>query len=318
MRRALAALAVLAALPHLAGPAKALDLSLPGNPTLSRELREDYTTYFVPVGPWQVGAIPKVEVEGGLIQQAWRLEAQGLTTLQMMAPLRDQVQQAGYTVLFDCAGQECGGFDFRFNTRVMPAPDMFVDLFDYRFLSARRGDGNEQTDYVTLLASRAGGTGYVQVIQVFPGGTTGQEVNVEAGQSVERPARPGPAAPLDRALVEKGHVVLSDLEFETGSSSLGPGPFASLDALAAFLRDDPARRVALVGHTDTVGGLESNVALSRRRAASVLERLVSDYDIPRGQLEAGGMGYLSPLASNLTPEGRETNRRVEAVLLNTE
>ncbi|MCR9113710.1 MAG: OmpA family protein, partial [Rhodobacteraceae bacterium] len=39
---------------------------------------------------------------------------------------------------------------------------------------------------------------------------------------------------------------------------------------------------------------------------------------PRQQLEAGGMGYLSPLTTNLTPEGREANRRVEAVLLNTE
>ena len=30
------------------------------------------------------------------------------------------------------------------------------------------------------------------------------------------------------------------------------------------------------------------------------------------------MGYLAPIAPNLTPEGREANRRVEAVLISTE
>ena len=92
----------------------------------------------------------------------------------------------------------------------------------------------------------------------------------------------------------------------------------SLQALAAFLRADPARRVTLVGHTDTVGALDRNIALSKRRAASVLERLVSAHGVPRAQIAAEGMGYLAPIASNLTPEGREANRRVEVVLLNTE
>jgi len=80
---------------------------------------------------------------------------------------------------------------------------------------------------------------------------------------------------------------------------------------------DESRRVALVGHTDAKGGLETNVALSQRRAASVLERLAGRYKVPRVQMESNGMGYLSPVANNTTREGRDANRRVEAVLLNT-
>jgi OOP family OmpA-OmpF porin len=74
-------------------------------------------------------------------------------------------------------------------------------------------------------------------------------------------------------------------------------------------------RVALVGHTDATGSLDANIALSRKRAASVKDRLVRAYGIAVSRLDAEGMGYLAPIASNLTQAGRDANRRVEAVLL---
>jgi len=49
-----------------------------------------------------------------------------------------------------------------------------------------------------------------------------------------------------------------------------------------------------------------------------LERLVSVFDVPRSQLEAEGVGYLTPIATNLTDKGREQNRRVEVILTSTE
>ncbi len=73
----------------------------------------------------------------------------------------------------------------------------------------------------------------------------------------------------------------------------------------------------LLEDTDADGDLALNVALSKRRAASVLERLVSDYNVARRQLQAEGVGYLAPIANNLTEVGREANRRVELVLLST-
>jgi OOP family OmpA-OmpF porin len=64
--------------------------------------------------------------------------------------------------------------------------------------------------------------------------------------------------------------------------------------------------------------LAGNIALSKRRAGSVLERLVTDYAASRQQLEAQGMGYLSPIQNNRTIEGREANRRVEAIITSTQ
>ncbi len=93
--------------------------------------------------------------------------------------------------------------------------------------------------------------------------------------------------------------------------------FDSLRQLSDYLKERPDARIALVGHTDAVGALDSNIALSRRRAASVVRRLVDKYGVPRTQITADGVGYLAPRASNQTDAGRALNRRVEVILTST-
>ncbi len=298
------------------GQTSAVDLSMPGAAVLTRELVEEAGSYRLPVGPFRDGVIRTLKVEGRIVQQAWRIDAQGMTTLQILAPLRDQLVAAGFNILFECAAAECGGFDFRFDTRVMAAPDMFVDLLDYRFVSARRDGANGAGDYVSLLVSRSGARGYVQVIHTGDA-QIGVMQQAQAGTSAPS-GTPPVDLPMDQALLRAGHVIFSDLEFETGSAALGQGPVASLQALADFLAEDDSRRVALVGHTDSVGGLDPNVDLSRARATAVMTRLIEAYGVRPEQLEARGVGYLAPIASNRTAAGRDANRRVEAVLLNTD
>jgi OOP family OmpA-OmpF porin len=118
-------------------------------------------------------------------------------------------------------------------------------------------------------------------------------------------------------LEDLGHVVLSDLDFVSGAVSLGNGPLASLDAVAAYLIANPSRQITFVGHTDATGPLDVNIALSRRRADAARSYVVAR-GVPADQVAADGVGFLSPRASNLTPAGREANRRVEAVLISTQ
>ncbi|WP_294608403.1 OmpA family protein [uncultured Roseovarius sp.] len=312
MRRWLA-LVVTLCLPHSGG---ALELTLPGNAVMSAEVVQEADTYFLPTGPFENGTQPRQRLDGRVTQQAWRFTGQGLTTLQVLAPLRATLEAAGWQVLFECSDQDCGGFDFRFNTPILPAPDMFVDLFDFRYLAARR-EGSPP-EYAALVVSRAGETGYVQISHITEAG--GAMLQTAPGGSVEKDTKGDApnADPLAQALLEQGHAVLRDLEFASGETTLGPGPYASLLALAEFLNADPARRVALVGHTDSVGALDANSALSRARARAALERLVTVHGVASAQLEAEGLGYLAPIASNRTPAGREANRRVEAVLLDSQ
>lgn len=300
-------LAATLAVAPVAAPAQGLTL-----PTGARQLSERVSPragYALPTGPFADGAVPARGFEGRVARRTWRLGG-GPTPLQIMAPLRDQVVADGYEILFQCDARACGGFDFRFGTEVVPAPDMHVDLRNYRFLSAIRGDA----EALSLLVSSGENAAHVQVIQVIPVEAAPLAV-APAGEASPTP-KTGSESDLLSAFLGEGHVVLSDLDFATGAARLGDGPFASLATLAGFLRDNPEARIAVVGHTDTVGGLADNIALSRRRAGAVRERLIEAYDIAAGRIEAEGTGYLAPVASNRTPEGREANRRVEAVLLN--
>lgn len=302
-----------------AAPLLAEALALPSNARLTREVIKSAASYSAPVAPYSAGLLPVFEVQGRVTKQAYRIPQQGITPQQILTPIEASLAEAGFDPLFKCQDRFCGGFDFRFSTDVLPAPDMFVDLFDYIFLTARRmPEGGTASEYITLLVSRDSTAGYVQIIQVTPEGAT--PLTTARGEALvaERQPTAQQTGPIGTRLETQGHAVLSDLTFETGSSDLGQGSFASLEALATYLKDNPNRKVALVGHTDTVGSLAGNIALSKRRATSVMQRLSTAHGIPATQMEAEGMGYLSPVVSNLTPEGREANRRVEAVLLSTE
>ncbi|WGW04891.1 OmpA family protein [Tropicibacter oceani] len=304
-------LAALVAL--LAGPTLAQDLALPQGAALTREFEKNPGAYDLPVGPWTIkGGLPTRRVEGAISTQSWRIEGSGLTPLQIIAPLREQLVEAGYDIVLDCVARACGGFDFRFATLVLPAPQMFVDLTDFHALSAVSADGSA----VALLASRDATSAYLQIIRAGAV-ATGSAVTATAAPVKATTAAAAPQGVAGQ-LESQGHAILRDLVFETGSSSLAEGAIGSLDAIAAYLAANPARRVLFVGHTDAVGSLEGNQALSRKRAMSAVAYLRNRHDIPENQVGADGVGYLAPVASNLTAEGREANRRVEAVLIPVE
>jgi len=111
----------LLALGLAAGGAAALELSLPGGARLNAEAVADPGSYALPVGPWAEGAVPVIRAEGTVTRQGWRVPGQSLTTLQILAPLRAQLEAEGFEIAFECEAQGCGGFDFRFSTEVLPA-----------------------------------------------------------------------------------------------------------------------------------------------------------------------------------------------------
>ena len=74
----------------------------------------------------------------------------------------------------------------------------------------------------------------------------------------------------------------------------------------------------LVGHTDASGGFEANLRLSRLRAESVRQALLSIQGVVPDQVQAEGIGPLAPRVTNLTEEGRRQNRWVEVMVTSTE
>lgn len=309
-------LATTAALAPLSAMAQLLDM--PNGATRTGEKQEQLSSYRLPIGPWQNDQIQTIWAEGEVTQEAWQIKGEGLTTLQILTPMRQQLEDDGYDILFQCDAETCGGFDFRYATDVLPEPEMHVDLGDFRFLSAQRM-GPDQPEYISLMVSRSALRGFVQVIRV--GSPLGDATTLN-GASSKSPdamaAAPALATPLGTSLEKKGRAVLADLSFSTGSAQLEGGEYPSLDALATYLLANPDRTVMLVGHTDAEGTLDGNIALSRKRAQTVMRRLIDVFAVPASQIKAQGVGYLAPLTSNLTDDGRTKNRRVEVILTSTQ
>ena len=311
MQNVFKAVVLWAVLPSLA---HGLTLDLPA-PVLAEESRsESFGSYALPLAPFDGQAVPARSVEGALDQRVFQLDAPDLTTLAVLDPLRAQILAAGYEVLLDCETEGCGGFDFRFGTEVMPEPDMHVDLGDFRFLSAEKGE-----EAISVLVSRSASSAYVQITRVGPApapvALQGESVDLD----VEVPrALPAPVTgDIGAALDQSGAVVLEDLVFASGAAALAEGDYASLAGLAAWLEANPDGTLALVGHTDASGSLAANIALSQRRAEAVAQALVDAYGVEAGRISAEGVGFLAPRATNQTEAGRQKNRRVEAVVTST-
>lgn len=135
----------------------------------------------------------------------------------------------------------------------------------------------------------------------------------EAGPDNSDPKLRG--CPPSVRLEGKQIVILEQVRFQTGSHIILPESDGLLSQVASVLNGHPEiTRIAIDGHTDDVGQLKANLALSRRRAASVLRWLV-DHGVDERRLEARGFGPRRPIAPNSTPEGRAKNRRVEFQIL---
>jgi outer membrane protein OmpA-like peptidoglycan-associated protein len=301
----------------LATPVAALTLDLPADVLGEQNRSEVPGSYALPIGAFDGSAVPSRVMEGALDQRAFQLDAEGLTTLAVLAPLREQVTAAGYDIVFECEARSCGGFDFRFGTDVMPEPDMHVDLSDFRFLSAVSGK-----EAVSILVSRSARSAYVQITRIAAAPLTPSQQSTKIDLPDELTAPIVPEAVPDAigvagALDQVGVAVLDDLVFDSGSATLADGDYASLAAVAGWLQANPDGTVALVGHTDASGSLAGNIALSERRAEAVAEVLIDTHGADRAQVIAKGVGFLAPRATNQTDEGRQRNRRVEVIVTST-
>ncbi len=112
----------------------------------------------------------------------------------------------------------------------------------------------------------------------------------------------------------EGKAVFYGIYFNTGQAMLLPESAASLVEIAKFLKLNPNQQVYIVGHTDNVGDLAQNQALSKDRATAVTTELTAKYGVNKGQVTAQGVGSLAPVASNAAEAGRAKNRRVEMII----
>ena len=104
------------------------------------------------------------------------------------------------------------------------------------------------------------------------------------------------------------------VEFATDSAEIQTRYNDEVNTVGEYMKKYPTTTALIEGHTDNVGNPEHNMRLSQQRAENVVTYLVDNFGIDRSRLSAKGYGSTRRIAYNNTPEGRQKNRRINAVI----
>jgi outer membrane protein OmpA-like peptidoglycan-associated protein len=137
------------------------------------------------------------------------------------------------------------------------------------------------------------------------------EINVVEEKPFQASIEPPKEDALKAALDKDGHVALY-INFDFAKATLKPDAQPVIAQVQALLKDNPALKLSIDGHTDNIGSDDYNQKLSTQRAATVVETLAKS-GIAADRLKSAGFGASKPTADNTTSEGRGKNRRVELV-----
>ncbi len=116
-------------------------------------------------------------------------------------------------------------------------------------------------------------------------------------------------------LITEGKLVTRGILFDVNSDKIKPESYGVLKEIGTVLKENPAVKVKIIGHTDSDGDDAKNLDLSKRRAASVKNALSAEFGIEAARMETDGKGETQPSDPNTTPQGKANNRRVEFVKL---
>ena len=115
----------------------------------------------------------------------------------------------------------------------------------------------------------------------------------------------------DRVLSD-GKIIVNGIKFDTNKASLKTESMGPINKIYELMQKQPDLNFSVEGHTDSDGGDEANMTLSKARGKAVMDKLI-EMGIASNRLKSTGFGESKPLDNNSTPEGKANNRRVEFV-----
>lgn len=182
------------------------------------------------------------------------------------------------------------------------AKDESAAHFAYLSTQMARIAGQRAQEQVALRRIRAGETERQQIL-----------LSARENEANQAPAQ---LEDIRVSQTSRGIVLtLDDVSFDTGRAQLKPAVQRSLDQIAAFLSDNPERRVQIEAFTDSEGTNDYNIELSQTRADAVAMAII-ERGIDADRVRALGYGEAFPVASNADERTRQRNRRVEIIVSN--
>ncbi|USH04731.1 DUF4892 domain-containing protein [Grimontia kaedaensis] len=238
-----------------------------------------------------------VALDGKITDIGYKLPRQ-YSEYEAFANYQSALSKLGFIPQFRCEGKECGDED-----KLHEGLNTLIHI------------GNEKDQFYGLYKlDRPEGNVYAMVYVIgFSGGLWG-ELRVIEETELKDDRLVIDLEGLTDKIAQTGHVALDGLLFEFDSDQMLPESKAVINTLATYLKAHPDWKFYVVGHTDDKGSESYNQKLADERAKSVVKVLTSEYQIPKRQLVAKGVGEYAPVANNLNEDGQKQNRRVELVL----
>ncbi|WP_176159384.1 OmpA family protein [Prosthecobacter debontii] len=272
----------------------------------------------------------KIDVEGARTTLFYR-EPADASTLECLRSYQNDLKEKGFEVLFEGYSggkpQEDGntldnGYgrflaavyqtekDYGLQEYTMPGAD------DFRYTAMKKtGEGGAGDIYVTIFTAAVTDS-WKDPEKGILAGTVVARVDVIETKAMENRMVMVKADEMEKQITTTGRVALYGIYFDTNKATLKPESDTALAEVQKLMSSDPEIKLLVVGHTDNVGEFEFNRDLSNRRAAAVVEALISRYGISTQRLFPFGCSFASPAAPNANEDGRAKNRRVELVKWN--
>jgi flagellar motor protein MotB len=267
----------------------------PGSTIAAYEARE-FGEFKLPLG--------KAKNDTDLLEKSQTLEGKLTRIIYWMPSNRSPLEvfrnfetaltKAGFTSLFNCKGNECGPLNGYLHNQ-------------WKMGGVYSNDPDQR--YTAAKLSRPEGDVYV-ALHVDPRFILLAVIEMK---SMQTGLVTVDAAAMAGDISRSGHVAVYGIYFDFNKADMKPQSEPAIKQIATLLKQDPKLKLHVVGHTDSVGDLKSNMDLSRRRADAVVKEVTTKHGIAAARLRADGVGPLSPVASNKTEDGRAKNRRVELV-----
>lgn len=277
--------------------------------------KQDYAALTLPLGPYDANQknrfAKSTVVEGRLTNIVYAIP-EGKTALEVYRNYEQALTTGGFKTAFQCEGVACGGYDFAAAVADPVNQAMKGDYSSLRIdlLSPTNGDVRAMTAH---LDRPQGPIDVTVLVSQDSGRQPGVLLQIVEGRPMETDQVKVKAKAIGDSLAGTGHIALYGIQFNSNSAVLTAASDETLAEMAKFLKQDTARSVYIVGHTDNVGTLDHNVELSQARALAVVKALTGRFGVAPSQVQPKGVGPYVPVASNASDIGRSRNRRVELV-----
>jgi outer membrane protein OmpA-like peptidoglycan-associated protein len=168
------------------------------------------------------------------------------------------------------------------------------------------------TEKTTYFASINGKDVYIQVNTAVNSTNTGSyNIEVVEVESMQQEV----VVDMEEGIERDGKIALYGILFDVGKSDIKPESTEALKQIIDYLNANPKVNIIVVGHTDNTGSYANNILLSKARAESVKNYLLTVGKMDASRMLFEGAGQFCPVTTNATEDGRKLNRRVEIVKL---